>query len=148
MSNKNFVGWTIARLIGVLIFLSIIAFGGYMAYKAGIAQGISQAPEVAEAIQQSAEDGQGAPMMYERGFGYGYPYHHGFGFGPHFGFFPLGFCFSIVLLFFFLGMLRFIFRPWSWHRHGHWGKSEGGVPPMFEKWHKRAHGETSSEDSK
>ena len=32
---------------------------------------------------------------------------------------------------------------WGWgHHHGSWGRHwENGVPPMFEEWHKRAHGQ-------
>lgn len=136
------------RLFGVLLLIAIIVAGGVFVYRAGVAQGISQAPQVAEAIQQSAENGNPMPM-FNRGYGYGYPYHHGFGFGPHFGFFPFGFCFSILFLFFLFGLLRFTFRPWAWGGRGHWGKSwEHGVPPKFDEWHKRAHGEATSEDSK
>ena len=135
----------IFRLIAVLLLIGLVAAGGYMAYKAGIAQGIAQAPEVAEAIQQSADDGQVVPPMY----GYGYRY-HGFGYPHHFGFFPGGICFSIFFIFLFFGLLRFVFfRPWhrGWRHHGHWGgKWEGGVPPMFDEWHKRAHGEKSAEE--
>jgi hypothetical protein len=138
------------RIIGALLLIALLVAGGTFVYQAGVTQGISQAPEVAQAIQQSAEDGNPNPM-FNRGYGYGYPFHHGFGFGPHFGFLPFGFCFSILLVFFFFGMLRFIFRPWAWHKHGHghWGKHwEGGVPPKFDEWHKRAHGEESKEVDK
>lgn len=144
MSERKYIGSTIARFIAVLITLSLIAVGVYMAYNAGVAQGISQAPEVAQAIQQSAENGNPMPMFNR---GYGYPFHHGFGFGPHFGFFPFGFCFSFLLLFFFFGMLRFIFRPWAWHKHGGWGKGwEHGVSSKFDEWHKRAHGEEGKQE--
>lgn len=124
----------IFRLIGVVIFIGLIAAGAFMAYQAGVAQGISQAPEFAEALQQNPN------MMY--------PHHHGFGFGPHFGLFPFGFCFSILILFFFFGMLRFICRPLGWHKHRHFGKGwEHGVPPHFDEWHKRAHGEEGQESN-
>ena len=43
----------IFRLIGVLLLIGLVAAGGFMAYKAGVAQGIAQAPEVAEAIPLS-----------------------------------------------------------------------------------------------
>lgn len=135
----------IFRLIGVLLLLGLVAAGGFMTYKAGVAQGIAQAPQVAEAIQQAAEDGNTAPIppMYGHGYGYGYPY--AFGYRHHFN--PFGaICFSILFLFFFFGFLKMIFfRPWrrGWGHHGHhgpWGKSwDGGVPPMFNEWHKRAH---------
>jgi hypothetical protein len=137
MSGKNFVGWVIARTIGVLILLSLIGGAGYMAYSAGVAQGIAQAPEVAEAIQQ-----QGVPVAPMAG--YGYP--HGFGY-HHFN--PFGaICFSIFFLFLFFGLLKMIFFR-SWHHggwRGPWGRKwEGGAPPMFDEWHKRAHGEAPSD---
>jgi hypothetical protein len=75
-------------------------------------------------------------------YGYG-PFHRPFGFG--FGF--LGCLIPLFLFFLLFGAFRFLFwgPRWGWHRGGHgpwrhaWG--EGGVPPMFEEWHKRAHGQ-------
>lgn len=150
MSNKNFTGWVIARLIGMILLFGLLAAGGYMAYKAGVAQGIAQAPVVAAAIEKSAENGQVAPVMPM--YGYGYPYGYGFH-HPHF-FDPFGaLCFSIFFLFLFFGLLRMIFfrRLWQpgWGHHGPWKKGwEGGVPPMFDEWHKRAHGEKPAEPEK
>ncbi len=139
------------RLIGVLILIGLMAGGGYMAYRAGQVQGISQAPAVATAISQAAENGQAAPAppMYGYGYGYGHGYPYAFGYPHHFGFFPFGICGSILFVFFFFALLRMIFRPWGWRHHGHhgpWGKWEGDVPPMFSEWHKRAHGETPTEE--
>lgn len=128
----------IFRLIGVLLLLGLVAGGAFMAYNAGVAQGIAQAPEVAEANQGSAGSGQFIPPM----MGYGYPY----GFGhPHF-FNPFGaICFSFLFLFLFFGAMRMIFfrrMRHGWGHHGPWGKGwEGNAPPHFEEWHKRAHGE-------
>ena len=145
------------RIIGALLLIGLVAAGGFMAYKAGVGQGISQAPAVATAISQAAENGQAAPiplMMYQYGHGYGpgfYPHMYGF---HHFGFFPFGICGSILFLFFFFGFMKMIFfRPWhhSGHMHGPWGRHwEGGVPPMFNEWHKQAHGEkpTTEEGTK
>ncbi|GAB4567254.1 MAG: hypothetical protein Fur0017_07640 [Anaerolineales bacterium] len=147
MSNKNFVGWMVARVIGVLILLSLIGGAGFMAYRAGVAQGIDQAPEVAAAIEKAAENGQVAPVMPM--YGYGYPHPYGF-WHPHF-FNPFGaICFSIFFLFFFFGAMRMIFfrrMRHGWGHHGPWRKGwEGGVPPMFDEWHKRAHGEKPAEE--
>jgi len=138
------------RVIGVLLLVGLMVAGGFMAYQTGVARGVTQAPVVATAIAQAAENGQAAPnpSMYGYGHTYGpglYPYHH-------FGFFPFGVCGSILLVFFFFGLLRMIFfRPWqgSWgHRmHGPWGKDwEGSFPPMFNEWHKRAHNEKPAEE--
>ncbi len=130
---------SIFRLIGALLLVGLVVAGGYMAYQAGVAQGIAQAPEIAEAVQEA----QPGPSIY--GPGYGYPYRFGY---PHY-FNPFGgICFSIFFLFLFFGLLRFVFFPWrrGWGHHGHWGKWEGGVPPMFDEWHKRAHGEAPAEE--
>lgn len=139
MSRNGFI----FRLIGALLLIGLVAFGGFMAYKAGVAQGIARAPEVAEAIQQTAENGQPVPPMYAP-YGYGYPH---FGYRHHFN--PFGaICFSILFLFLFFGALRMLFgRPWhhGWRHHNKW---EGGVPPMFDEWHKRAHEGNTSADAK
>jgi hypothetical protein len=142
------------RVIGFLLVLGLIAGAGAFAYKAGMAQGVSQAPAVATAIAQAAEDGQAVPpMMYSHGFvpyGNGYRMHgHG-----HFGFFPLGgICFGIFLLFFFFGFMKMMFfrrmrHGWGGHHGHHRGPWEGGPSAMFNEWHKRAHGETTDEGEK
>ena len=141
----------IFRLIGALLLLGLVTGGAFMAYNAGIAQGIAQAPVVAAAIENATENGQVAPippMMY--GNGYGYP--HGFVYGRHFN--PFGaICFSFLFLFLFFGAMRMLFfrrmrHGWGHHgHHGPWGKGwEGNVPPPFEEWHKRAHGEKPAEE--
>jgi hypothetical protein len=152
MSRKG--PFIVFRVIGFLLLVALIVGGGAMAYKAGVTQGISQAPAVATAISQAAENGQAvSPMMY----GYGHPYGYGYGmggYGHHFGFFPFGaICGSIIFLFFFFGFTKMIFfrgmwhRGWGDHKHGprgiHW---EDGVPSMFSEWHKRAHDEKPAEE--
>jgi hypothetical protein len=132
--------------------LGLIVGAGAFGYKAGMAQGISQAPAVAKAIEKAGEDGQSLPPMgYGRNFGYGYspmPFHH-------YGFFnPIGaICFSIFFLFLFFGAIKMLFfRRMMWnggHMHGPWGRHwEGGFPPMFNEWHKRAHGEQPEAEKK
>ena len=143
------------RVIGVLLLIVLIAVGGFMAFKAGEANGIAQAPAIATAIEKAAENGQPAdlpPMMsgHQYGYGYGSPmmYRH------HFGFFPGGICFSIFFLFLLFGALKMIFFGRMHHMHHHgghwrgpWGRHwEDGVPPMFNDWHKRAHGEKPEEE--
>jgi hypothetical protein len=137
------------RVIGALLVLGLLGGGIFMAFKAGEANGISQAPAVATAMSKAAESGQGVnvpPMMYGHsyGFGYGYPMMYG---PHHFGFFPGGICFSIFFVFLLLGFMRMMFfrrMHHSGHMHGPWGRNwEGGVPPMFSEWHKRAHGEAT-----
>lgn len=142
----------IFRVIGVLLLLGLIAAGGYMAYQAGVAQGITQAPEVAVAIEKAAENGQVAPVPPMYGYGYGYPFGYGH---PHHFFNPFGaICGSIFFLFLFFGAMRLLFfrrMSHGWGHHRHWGKGwEGNVPPPFEEWHKRAHdeGEKPAEENK
>ena len=136
------------RLIGVVLLLGLIAAGSFMAFKAGEARGITQAPAVATAISKAAESGQVAPvppMMY--GYGHPNPYGYGYGFGYRHHFNPFGaICFSLIFLFFFFGFLKMIFfrrmRHGGHHKHGPWGKGwEDGAPSMFNEWHKRAHNE-------
>jgi hypothetical protein len=127
-------------LIGLLVLalLAGAAGVGVYAYNAGVAQGLVQSGKVTV-----VEGGPGP-----------YPYY-----GGPFLFRPWGFGFGFLgcllpLLFFFLifGLLRGLFwrGPWGWrrgwgaghHGHGPWG--EGSVPPMFEEWHRRAHGQGQS----
>ncbi len=132
------------RVIAALLFLALIVAGGFFAYRAGVAEGIAQAPQVAEAIEQAGENGQVLPPMY--GYGHGYGFHR-----SHFGFFPFGILGGLFLLFLFFGFIRMlVFGSMHYHghhRHGPWGRHwEDGVPPMFSEWHKRAHGQAGSED--
>ncbi|MCC7117691.1 MAG: hypothetical protein IT310_04130 [Anaerolineales bacterium] len=136
------------RIVGGLLLVALLAAGGTFAYRAGVAQGISQAPEVAQAIQRSAENGNPGPM-FNHGYGPGYPAHHGFGFGPRFGFLPLGLCFSAFFLFFFFGLLRFTFRSGGWRGHRGCGQGwEHGIHPKFDEWHKQAHAEEGGQAGK
>jgi len=142
------------RVLGLLLVLGLIVGAGVFSFKAGEARGVMQAPAVATAISNAAENGQAVPPMM---YGYGSPYAYGYGmhgYGHHFGFFPFGaICGSILFLFFFFGFMKMMFfrrmrHGWGHHgHHGPWGKDwEGNVPPMFNEWHKRAHGEQPTED--
>jgi hypothetical protein len=126
------------RIVSALVLIAAIAGIGYFAFRAGVAQG---SPITLEA---PAGDANVAPMPYPH-YGYGMPFHRPFGFG--FG------CFGILipLFLFLLAMKAFRLMVWG-PRWGHmpgrgpWGRHwEGGVPPMFEEWHKKAHGEQSEE---
>jgi len=133
--NGNNVG---LRIFAALVLVAAIAGIGFFAFRAGVAQG--------SPITIQAPSGQTAPAPYPY-YGYGMPFHPwGFGFG-------LG-CFGplLALFLFFLAFRAFGFlfwgRRWGWgHHHGGYGpwarRWENGVPPMFEEWHKRAHGQTS-----
>lgn len=123
------------RVVSGLVLLAVIAAIGFFAFQAGVAKG--------SPITIEAPSGKSVPAPYPYyGYGYGMRYHHPFGFG--FGcLIPI---FAVFLLIIALKSFRvMMWGPrWGWgHRHGHWG--ERGVPPMFEEWHKRAHGEPSEE---
>jgi hypothetical protein len=128
--NGNNIG---LRIVAGLVLLAAIAGIAYFAFQAGVMRG--------SPITIEAPSGETAPLPYPY-YGYG-PFHRPFGFG--FGF--LGCLIPLFLFFVLFGAFRFLFwgPRWGWHRGGHgpwrhsWG--EGGVPPMFEEWHKRAHGQ-------
>ena len=124
------------RIVSALVLIATIAGIGFFAFRAGVAQGSPitiQAP--------SGNENMVPAPYYHYGYGYGAPFHRfGFGFG----------CFGILipLFLFFLALKAFrvaVWGPrWGWggHHHGPWGRRwEGGVPPMFDEWHKKAHGE-------
>ena len=126
------------RVIVALVLIAAIAGLGYYAYQAGIANGLAQ--------QVQPQGGQAQPVPYP------YYWHPFFGFGPGFGF--LGCLIPLFLLFLVFGSLRMLLWSghWGWRRHWHhgpWGYRDGegrGVPPFFEEWHKRAHGETPPDE--
>jgi len=127
------------RIVSGVVLIAAVAGIAFFAFQAGIAQG--------SPITIQAPEGQTVPAPYPYyGFGYGPRFHHPFGFG--FG------CFApllvLFLLFAALRAFRFAFWGPGWghmgHHHGPWGRHwENGVPPMFEEWHKKAHGEQPEE---
>ena len=132
------------RIVSALVLIAAIAGIGFFAFRAGVAQG---SPITIEA---PSGDMNAVPAPYPfSAYGYGPRFHHPFGFG-------LG-CFGILipLFLFFLAMkaFRFLFwgPRWGWrhHQYGPWGRRwENGVPPMFDEWHKKSHGEPTEEDKK
>ena len=134
------------RRFGVLFWvvaIMVVAVVGVLSYNAGVTQGLAEAGRVGP------------------GTGYVGPYIGGPGFG--FGFFGiLSFLLFFLLLF---GLVRaFAWRGPGWYgRHERWhdgpdapgpwrrggGGSGGGegAPPMFEEWHRRAHGEGGTRDA-
>jgi hypothetical protein len=133
--NENNVG---LRIIAGLVLVAALAAIGYFAFQAGVAQG--------SPVTIQAPSGQTAPAPYPYPYyGWGMPFHRPFGFG--FGF--LGCLIPLFLFFLVFGAFRFLLwgPRWGWrhYRHGPWGRWENGVPPMFDDWHKRAHGEQPEE---
>lgn len=142
-------GSFVLRLIGILLLVGLMIGGGIMAYRAGVAQGIAQAPAVVEALSNANESGQGIPAP-GYGYGYCYPFH---GLRPHFGFFPFGGILGFILaLLLFFGLLRLVFfRPWAWHygpMHGRgpWkGYGHPWGPPPWAREDKEGEAEADTE---
>ncbi len=144
-------GKIVSKIVATLVLIAAIAGIGAFAFRAGVAKGSPitiQAPS-GESVNAPSAGESGRPM---HGYGYGM----GPGFGHHMPFFGFG-CFGLLLplFLFFIAMKAFRMLFWGHHMHGHgpwrhgWG-GEGGVPPMFNEWHKRAHGESApaTEDKK
>jgi hypothetical protein len=115
-------------LFAVLLVAAAIGAGMY-GYNVGVAQGIAQS---AAAAAQTGT--QPAPVMF-------YPRPWGFGFG----FFPFAPLFFIV---FWILILRGLFwRGPRWGRGYGYGYrcGYGGVPPAFDEWHRRAHGQAAAD---
>jgi hypothetical protein len=115
MFKRNVVIW---RVIGAVLLLALLVGGGYLVYRAGVAAGIRQAPEMAEVFSNALESGQWPAAGVE---GFGYP-------GGHFyksvrGHSPFGFFGLLLMAFLFFGLLRFVF-----FRHRYWGY---GPHPMY-----------------
>ncbi len=123
-------------VFGILLVLVLIGAAvslGVYAYNFGVAQGLAESGKLAAL---TPEEGArlypyyGGPFWFHRPFGFGF-----FGcFGPLF----------FILLFFLLLRGLWWGGPWGW-RHGwkHYGYGERGVPPMFEEWHRQAHGQSA-----
>ena len=134
-------GKIVARIVSALVLVAVIGGIAFLAFQAGVAQG--------SPITIDAPSGESMPAPYPY-YGYGMPFHRPWGFG--FGLGCLGPILLVFLLFVALRSFRFLFwgPRWGWgEARGHWRRHwEGGVPPMFEEWHKRSHGENTEEDKK
>jgi len=129
------------RILAGLVLLAAIAGIAFMAYQSGVTRA------TVVAVQASGET---APVPYPY-----YPY----GWGWPLFLFPFG-CFlpliGIFLVFLAFGAFRFMIWGPRWregrsmHRHhGSWGwDSANGVPPVFDEWHKQAHGQPPAEVKK
>jgi hypothetical protein len=116
MGNRT-VFWV---AIGLLL-IGTVAGVGYWAYNVGLAHGLANAHAVTG----------GAPVVVGPRWGFG------FGFFP---FFPV---------FFFILLWVILLRGLFWRGSG-WGRACGyrigrDVPPQFEEWHRRAHGQSGAE---
>jgi hypothetical protein len=94
----------------VLVAVAVAGLIGTTAYRAGLARGLADGGNVP------------APWLYHGPFWY-----------PG----AFAFLFPLLGLFLILTLMRGLFwRGWCAGGHGSW---KGGVPPMFEEWHRRAH---------
>ncbi len=126
------------RIVVVLVVIAAILGIGFYAYNLGVAQTMAQ-----KVPAPSTGTVPAYPYYWPPYFGVW----HGFGF--------LGCLVPLFLLFLVFGGLRFIFwrGPWGWRRHmmhRYWAEHPGegedkDVPPFFEEWHRRAHGEPPAE---
>jgi len=125
-------GKIVFRIVAGLVLLAAIAGIAFFAFNVGLAQHV-QLP--ANNVGQSQIPNYVTPFAW-----YPSPY---LGFG----------CFAplIALLLLFVAFRAFSFLFWGprWgyggHMHRGWrrgGWDESDVPPMFQEWHKRAHGES------
>ena len=110
---------TVFWLMLGLLLVATVAGVGYYAYSAGVVHGIAES--------EHAAPGGGPPVVVWPRWGFG------------FGFFPFFPVFFFILIWFLL--LRGLFwRGRGWSRGCGWGYGSG-VPPQWEEWHKRAHGQ-------
>ena len=126
------------RIVSALVLIAAVAGIAFFAFQAGVMRG--------SPVTIEAPSGESVPAPYPY-YGHGMSYHR-----PHFGFGFGFFDFLITLFLFLLALRAFRFLFWGprWgHHRGHWGRHwEGGAPPMFEEWHKRAHGEAGQPEEK
>jgi hypothetical protein len=122
------------RILAGLVLLLAIAGLTFMAYQSGV-------NHTSMVVAQTSSGTAPAPYPY-----YGW-------FWPPF-LFPFG-CFipliALFLIFLAFSAFRFMLwgpRRWEHHMHRHYGHwdSENSVPPMFDEWHKRAHGGSEQAD--
>jgi hypothetical protein len=121
------------RILAALVLIAAVVGIGFYAYSLGVSQ----------ALVQKLPAAQVAPVPAP----YFYPMHPFFGFGWG----PLGCLVPLFLLFLVMGSFRALFwhgpmgwrhmhrRHWGWHDEN--GKDGKDVPPFFEEWHRRVHGE-------
>lgn len=132
------------RVLGMLLFLALLAVGAFAVHRAGMAQGyalgVAAASSESGTVPETLPNNPAlmAPYLYARPFG-------GWGYGFHpFGFF--GFIFPLFFgLLFFSFIMRLIFRPmWGWGGpRGYWRHHEGEAPPWAKDWKK---GEAKGEE--
>lgn len=125
-------GKPLMRLVTMLVVLAAVAGIAFLAFNAGVAQGMASKTGTLEGQPGAPSTSLGTPF-----WPVAWPF---FGF-PLFGVLIAGFLLVLVIraAFFVLWGPR-----WAYWRGGHGGwrhgwEGEGGIPPMFREWHDRAH---------
>lgn len=129
------------RILATLVLIGLLVGGGFLLYRAGWSQGYL----AASAAKLATPGNNGTVVPWAPGY---------LGYGPAFNpglFFPFGFFFTGLLIFFAgFFLLRLIFLPfrmaaWGAHRHGGWHEGWEGhpTPPwMRERPAEQGKGET------
>ncbi len=127
---------TVFRIALAVVAVAVLVLAGVAVFNAGAAYGLAQADGGADgAFSWMPGMAAGHRGLLRAG-------HMGWGFRPFGGFGFLGCLVPLFFLFLVFWLIRGAFwrGPWGWrgHRGGWHGE---GVPPHFEEWHRRAHGE-------
>jgi hypothetical protein len=117
------------RLLFVVALLAAAAGAGWWGYSVGVAHGLAQAGSAAAAAAGGGALPGATPVYF-------YPRPWGFGFG----FFPFA---PLLFILFWVVIVRALFWRGRWGRgygRGYaYACGPGGVPPVFDEWHRRAH---------
>ena len=123
--NDNKIG---LRIVSALVLIVAIAGIAFFAFQAGVANGSPLSIE-------SPSGDTNTFLMPHYGYGYAMPFHR-----AHFGFGCFGPLFAIFLLILAFKSFRMMLWGPRWGHMRHWSRHwEGGTPPMFDEWHKKAH---------
>ncbi len=114
----------LVRFLGAVLLIALLAGGGYMAFRAGQAQGytLGAASAIGEQSAASAAALPAYPMPYARHYGMGMH------FSPFMGFF--GFIPMLIGLCIVFWLFRLVFWGPRHMHHGHWGCG----PYMHHHW--------------
>ena len=116
----------------IAAMVAMMALVGVVAYNAGVSQGLVESARVVAPAVPGAPGAPGAVAPYV----YYYPRHWGWGFGAG----PFLVLFWVFLMF---ALIRRAFWGPRWYRRGYgcYGGYYDRVPPEFDEWHRRAHGQ-------
>lgn len=126
MFGRRF-GWGFSLAGFVLIVLAAAGIG-YLAYNAGVSEGVAQAADLPEAERPPA-------------------YYPPYAYRPFAGFGLLGCLVPLLIVFLLFGGMRMLFAPWRMGPWGRWGGGWGHQHPerwnrfreKAEQWHREMH---------